>query len=243
LPFAPTLDHVGPIARSVTDLRLVYEVLFDGSEWAWRKLMDIPRFDGPPRLARLRGFFDRRLDASVQPLVDEALRVLAESGAKVVDIDDPVRFDQILSDHRTILAAEAAATHSEWLDEFPEDYPPRIRELIEEGRPVRALAYLRAKQACHNAMRALFPCRVREDYDALVTPATIGTAPDRTTTGDPAFNSPWSFCYAHHTVSFPIGTAPDGLPFALQLIGMELSHVRILQAAEWCEDAIRTSRQ
>jgi aspartyl-tRNA(Asn)/glutamyl-tRNA(Gln) amidotransferase subunit A len=240
LPFAPSLDHIGPITRSVTDLRLLYEAIFDGSKWAWNQLSNAPRVDGPPRLGRLRGFFDRRLDASVRPLIDEVLRVLAGCGAKVVNIDDPVDFEQILVQHRTIMAAEAAETHSDWLDEFPEDYPPRIRELIEEGRPVQALVYLRALKARHAAMRGLFSSSAREDYDVLLTPATIGTAPDRTTTGDPAFNSPWSFCFAHHTVSVPVGTAPDGLPVAIQLIGMELSHVRILQAAEWCEEAIRT---
>jgi aspartyl-tRNA(Asn)/glutamyl-tRNA(Gln) amidotransferase subunit A len=241
LPFAPSLDHVGPIARSVTDLRLLYEAIFDGSAWVWEQLVKAPRFDGPPRLARLRGFFDRRLDASVRPLLEGAFRALAGSGATIVDIDDPVDFEQILVQHRTIMAAEAAETHSDWLDEFPEDYPPRIRELIEEGRPLLALAYLRALKARHAAMRGLFSFSAREDYDVLVTPATIGTAPDRTTTGDPAFNSPWSFCFAHHTVSVPIGTAPDGLPVAIQLIGMEFSHIRILQAAEWCEEAIRIS--
>jgi aspartyl-tRNA(Asn)/glutamyl-tRNA(Gln) amidotransferase subunit A len=240
LPFAPSLDHVGPIARSVTDLRLLYETVFDGSAWAWEQLTNAPRFDGPPRLARLRGFFDRRLDASVRPLLDETFRALAGRGAKIVDIDDPVDFEQILIQHRTIMAAEAAETHSDWLDEFSEDYPPRIRELIEEGRALLALAYLRALKARNAVMRSLFSAR--EDYDVLLTPATIGTAPDRTTTGDPAFNSPWSFCFAHHTVSVPVGMAPDGLPVAMQLIGMEMSHVRIVQAAEWCEEAIRNSR-
>jgi aspartyl-tRNA(Asn)/glutamyl-tRNA(Gln) amidotransferase subunit A len=243
LPLAPSLDHVGPIARVVTDLVLLLEAIFDGSAEARQKLADYARPDGPLRLARLRGFFDHRLDASVLPLVDEAFRAFADRGADVVDFDDPVDFDQIVVQHRTVMAAEAAATHSDGLDEFPEDYPPRIRELIEEGRSLGALAYIRAREARHSALRALFPLRICSDFDALVTPATVGTATDRTTTGDPAFNSPWSYCFSKHTVSFPIGSATDGLPFAIQLIGVNLSYPRILEAAEWCEDAIRTSRQ
>ena len=53
-----------------------------------------------------------------------------------------------------------------------------------------------------------------------ITPATVGTAPDPSTTGDPAFNSPWSFS-GLPTVSFPIGLAEDGMPFAIQLVGYD----------------------
>ena len=59
-------------------------------------------------------------------------------GAEIVELDDPVDFERIVKDHRTVMAAEAAAVHSDWLDEFPDDYPPRIRELILEGRSLRA---------------------------------------------------------------------------------------------------------
>ena len=54
--------------------------------------------------------------------------------------------------------------------------------------------------------------------DAMVTPAALGAAPDPSTTGDPAFNSPWSLL-GLPTVSFPIGFSADGLPLAVQLIG------------------------
>ena len=51
-----------------------------------------------------------------------------------------------------------------------------------------------------------------ERVDALVTPATLGPAPDPSTTGDPAFNSPWSYL-GFPTVSFPIGFSADGCPW------------------------------
>ncbi len=54
--------------------------------------------------------------------------------------------------------------------------------------------------------------------DALVTPATLGAAPDPSTTGDPVFNSPWSLL-GLPTVSFPIGLSADGLPLAVQRSG------------------------
>ena len=59
------------------------------------------------------------------------------------------------------------------------------------------------------SLRALF----EHNLSALITPATISTAPDPTTTGDPAFNSPWSYTHLP-TVSVPTGLAADGLPVA-----------------------------
>jgi len=71
-------------------------------------------------------------------------------------------------------------------------------------------------------------------YDAILAPATNCVAPDRTTTGDPVFNSPWSYV-GFPVVSFPIGASPNGLPIAMQLIGAPRSEPRLFAAAAWCE--------
>ena len=103
--------------------------------------------DAPPRLVRFRGYFDRRGDASVGSVFEDAIHALEASGAEIIELDDPVDFEQILKNHGRVIAAEAAGVHSDWLDEFPEDYPPRIRELILEGRSVSAMEYLKARNA------------------------------------------------------------------------------------------------
>jgi aspartyl-tRNA(Asn)/glutamyl-tRNA(Gln) amidotransferase subunit A len=235
-PFAPSLDHVGPIAGTVDDLRLLFLAMSEQKDYA-------PR-DGLPRFGRFRGFFDHRAEPSVRAAIDDAVRAFVAGGAEVVDLDDPVDFEQILEDHRRIMAAEAAAVHSDWLDEFPNDYPPRIRDLVLEGRSLSALEYLKAMDSLSKArwtiviMRALHRQRLRD----LITPATVGTAPDRSTTGVPAFNSPWSYTHLP-TVSFPIGLASDGLPVAIQMVGWRLCDQPLLRAAEWCENVIRTWRQ
>jgi aspartyl-tRNA(Asn)/glutamyl-tRNA(Gln) amidotransferase subunit A len=51
----------------------------------------------------------------------------------------------------------------------------------------------------------------------LVMPATLGPAPGIETTGDPAFNSPWSYV-GWPSLTIPCGLAADGLPCGLQFI-------------------------
>jgi Asp-tRNA(Asn)/Glu-tRNA(Gln) amidotransferase A subunit family amidase len=242
LPFAPSLDHVGPLARTTDDLRLILSAM------APERLRRLARFAGddsprtsPPRLVRFRGFFDRRAEPTLRSAVEESLSALASDGAEIVDIEDPGDFEQVVKDHRRVMAAEAASVHSEWLDEFPGDYPPRITELIGEGRSLTALEYVRAKAQQDPVKNRISDLLELGQFDAVITPATVGTAPDRSTTGDPAFNSPWSFS-GLPTVSFPVRLAGDGMPLAIQLVGYGIHDYDLLRTAEWCENAIRTWR-
>jgi aspartyl-tRNA(Asn)/glutamyl-tRNA(Gln) amidotransferase subunit A len=241
-PLAPSLDHVGPIAHSAGDLYILRRAMQGPIEdLGLERESPLGRQSGPMRLGRPRGFFDRRAEPVARAAFEEAVAALARCGAEIVDLDDPVDFEQILQDHRRVLAAEAALIHSARLDRFAGDYPPRIRELILEGRSGPALEYLKAlkplatEPACSRAI-------VRLGIHALGTPAAPGTAPVASTTGDPAFNSPWSYMRLP-TVSIPTGLAGDGLPVAIQLVGPVGNETGVLSTAEWCEQAIRDSRQ
>jgi aspartyl-tRNA(Asn)/glutamyl-tRNA(Gln) amidotransferase subunit A len=70
--------------------------------------------------------------------------------------------------------------------------------------------------------------------DALVAPAAVGPAPDRSSTGDPAFNSPWSYL-GFPTVSFPVGYSAERLPLAVQLIGRPGTDLELLRLAKRLE--------
>src|SRR5262249_54135239 len=78
-------------------------------------------------------------------------------------------------------------------------------------------------------MAALF-----RGLDALLCPATTCPAPDAATTGDPAFNSPWSYT-GLPVVSFPTALSADGLPIGVQLIGPAWGEGQLFQAAAWAE--------
>jgi Asp-tRNA(Asn)/Glu-tRNA(Gln) amidotransferase A subunit family amidase len=237
-PFAPNLDHVGPIARNVDDLR----IMLIGLSEPWKNLNKMQSepsaVTSPPQLGRLQGFFDRRASHAAAAAFEEAARALAAAGAEIVPVEDPVDFEQILINHRIVMAAEAAHIHMQWLEQHPENYPPRIRDLVEEGASLWARDYLSAEAGMTAAEHTIKACVLRHNLSALITPATIGTAPDPSTTGDPAFNSPWSYTHLP-TVSFPLSRAADGLPVALQLVGLGMRDFALLRVAHWCESAIQ----
>jgi hypothetical protein len=86
------------------------------------------------------------------------------------------------------MAVEAAAFHQERLRRHPDDYDPWIRGLLEEGLKCPAPEYARCKQHQKQLRREMEDCFA--GVEILLTPATTGPAPDASSTGDPAFNSP-----------------------------------------------------
>jgi aspartyl-tRNA(Asn)/glutamyl-tRNA(Gln) amidotransferase subunit A len=71
----------------------------------------------------------------------------------------------------------------------------------------------------------------------LITPATPSAAPGLETTGDPKFNSPWSFS-GLPTISLPCALSGEGLPLSIQLIGAFGKDEDLLIDAGWTEAQI-----
>lgn len=222
VPLAPTMDHAGVIAGCVRDLALVFEAIA------------LPAGTGhgsvrpqPEEIVWLGGMFERLADGAVRALAG-ALR----ERHRFAPVTPPAEFADILRHHRVIMAVEAAAFHGERFRRHPEDYPPRITGLIEEGLACPAVAYHDARNA-RRAARAAVSALTRSHV--LMTPATTTLPPPADTTGDPAFNSPWSFT-GHPTVSLPAGWSEDGLPFCVQLIGAVGRETDLFALAARCEE-------
>ena len=232
MPFAPNLDHPGPIARTVRDLGLMFEAI------AGRRVLAEPARSPPrpPRLGRLRGIFDAKAEPVMRHAFEGALSLLSGAGARVDEAPWPEGFDEVLRCHRVIMAREVAVLHERQFARNPDDYQPKIRALIEEGLATPAPEYVRCRE--HQDRLRLEMDDPFGEAEALVVPATIGPAPDRSTTGDPGFNSPWSYT-GLPTISFPFALSPDGLPLALQLVGR--GEPELFRVALWCEDVLRAS--
>jgi aspartyl-tRNA(Asn)/glutamyl-tRNA(Gln) amidotransferase subunit A len=247
VPLAGSMDHPGPMARSVGDLAVLLQAIA-GPDPLDPTCADRPAPDylaglqhpPVPRLGRVRGLFDDRAEPAMHALMDHVTSVFQQRQAVVGDVALPAAFAEVLARHQMVMAVEAAAFHGARLRRYPDDYPPKIRSLVEEGLACPALRYAHTKEHQRLLAREMLPCF--EDVDALLTPATRGPAPDAATTGDPAFNSPWSYT-GLPTVSLPAAWSAEGLPLAIQLVGRPWDEASLLAAAAWCEDVLAVEQR
>ncbi|MBL7080767.1 amidase [Candidatus Bathyarchaeota archaeon] len=223
-PLAWSLDHVGFFTRTVEDATILLNVL-SGVEH---------RPDPePPKLGLLRGYYEKTADESVwEGLMDAADR-LEDGGAEVVELRLPRSFEYVHPAHSIIFATEAASVHEEGFRKNPESYKPKMRSHVAGGLLIPSPAYLRAKR-----IRGVFAMEARDllgEADCLLTPSSVTPAlRSLKSTGDPAFNAPWSFC-GFPSITVPCGLTGDGLPLGLQLTGLPYGEEGLLSAAGWCE--------
>ncbi|MCZ6635127.1 MAG: amidase family protein, partial [bacterium] len=192
--------------------------------------------DPPPRIGLVRTYFLEEADETMHETVDLATEAFRSAGAKVIDVVLPKRFKHIHNRHRLIMYAEAAAYHADRFENQPEKFQPGIRELVQEGLFLPAVAYADARQhqiTLRHEIRQVF-----KNVDVLLTPATPAPAPEGLeSTGDPAFNSPWTYT-GLPTISLPVTLTSENLPTAIQLIGPAFEESHLLQAAAWCESQL-----
>lgn len=231
VPLAWHMDHPGPIARCVADLRTLWGVLRgdDSMDAAASR----PDFVGPPpRLAWVHGWFWERAEPAVRPVFAAAVERLQTAGAAVDTISLPVEMDDVVRRHRLVMATEAAAYHRPWFPLQRSAYGARIASLMDEGRGSDVLDYALAVQRQAEFRRQA--TAALEGYDALLMPAATGAAPVADTTGDPSFQSPWSYA-GMPAVTLPCGLTDDGLPVGLQVVGRFGADDETLRIAQWCE--------
>jgi Asp-tRNA(Asn)/Glu-tRNA(Gln) amidotransferase A subunit family amidase len=236
VPLAHSMDHPGPIARCVRDLAILLQAIFDETTFPAPDLL--AALDGeidPPQVCRVRGLFEDRAEPSVRRMMENVTRALRDHGCEVEDTALPASFSDVLEKHRIVMAVEAGQFHERRLRRHPEDYGPNITKLLEEGLACPATEYARVKE--HQERLGSDMGLLLLPFKILLCPATTGPAPDKGTTGDPAFNSPWSYT-GLPTISFPVGLSDDGLPLAIQLVGNDLREKDLFRAAAWCENVL-----
>jgi Asp-tRNA(Asn)/Glu-tRNA(Gln) amidotransferase A subunit family amidase len=229
-PLAWSLDHVGFFVRSVRDASLVMSVL-TGNE--------MPSLDnslaGPPRIGLLKGFFQDYADDVVWEGFMKSVDELKEAGAQVVETPLPDSFSVVHSTHRLIMSSEAASVHQDNFRSRLGDYRRKLRGLVASGLLVPASAYLRAQRIRRRFIEEVR--RTLKGLDCLITPsaptpALLGLE----STGDAAFNSPWSLT-GFPSMTVPSALTKDGLPLGVQLINLPYQEEALLRTALWCEEA------
>jgi len=247
VPLSHTLDHVGPLARSVADATLVYRVLA-----GLPPRTAVPRPVGGLRIGVLREYFEDLLEPDVRAGTAGIQRRLREAGMTLVDARLPHAGD-ITAIYLAIVFGEAAALHGHALDTRADRYQPGVRLRLEAARFVLAEDYLRARKGREvirdDVDRALDRC------DVLIAPTLPMEAPP-IGAGSVAIDGvqhpvrnlmlrltqPFNVS-GHPAVSIPCGRTARGLPIGLQLIGRRGGTLPLLECALACEPmAAKASR-
>ena len=248
-PVSQSLDTMGTFTRGVADAALMLNALAGHDpadpDSSAKPVSDYTQAarppETPPRIGVVPQFFLERCDAEVRAHTAAATRALAHAGTDLREIALPTDFDALLAAHRALMTVEGANVHQRNFAARPNDYSPNVREVIEQGIATPALTYLQAKnfqrQFTHDARKAM------SGFDALLTPATYSQAPaSRETTGNPTFQTPWTFG-GFPAISLPSGVSAQGLPLGIQLIADHFAEPRLLATAAWCEQALNVTLQ
>jgi aspartyl-tRNA(Asn)/glutamyl-tRNA(Gln) amidotransferase subunit A len=257
VPLAESMDHAGPLARSVPDVCIMLEAVagkYPKGTTApdFRKLRkSIPR---RIRLGWPKQYFFERVDAGVRQAIDAAAKCFASLGARIEEVSLPHLAESV--DPSTNIALAEARRYHESQGYFPAreaDYGEDVRKRLALGGEVRAVDYLNAlalRRETAREFQAAF-----ERVDAIIAPTVPIAAPrigeneleiagemetvrsalvrlnrPANLTGDPA-------------ISVPCGFTRAGLPVGLQLIGPHWSEARLLAMALAYEDATEWHKQ
>jgi aspartyl-tRNA(Asn)/glutamyl-tRNA(Gln) amidotransferase subunit A len=227
LPLSTTLDTPGPLARSVEDAALLYNVL-QGPDAHDPLTLRHPVDDPMPQLRRgVRGLRLARMPArerdacasDVLASYDAALEVLAELGASIVDVELPCTFSDMGAMVGRIIAAEGYTFVGAYVDDPAAPVDDDIRPRIRPGRDMLAREYLGTLRE-REAVKREFASAL-DGIDALLTPTTATVAPpvDRidqsgTAAGFTRAANLLDAC----ALAVPAGMSSEGLPTSLQII-------------------------
>jgi aspartyl-tRNA(Asn)/glutamyl-tRNA(Gln) amidotransferase subunit A len=242
VPLSPSLDHTGPLARTVADVAVLLGII------AERRAKTSRTRKGSQCLGWPREYFWEKLEDEVRHLVDVAARSFEQEGFSIEEVSLPHLHESVEPSTQVALA-EARHFH-ETSGYFPAraaDYSEEVRKRLELGGQIRATDYLRAIEV-RKVLRADFDA-VLTRVDALLVPTVpiaapgigdervrIGTEDESVRNALLRLNRP-----ANSTglpaISVPCGFTRAGLPVGLQIIGRAFDEARLLRIAHIYEQS------
>ncbi|WP_394237182.1 amidase [Niallia oryzisoli] len=248
LPFSWSLDHVGPMTRTVQDAAIMLEVMkgHDAKDPASVKRHVQVGFD--ESLSDLKGvrlgFYEpymfAGMDEDVKRVVVEAFRQLESIGAEIVPIALP-GIDEALNALKTIAQSEVVSVHEPLLKKYGHLYGDDLKYRFEFGSDISATAYLRAQRRRDQFVRETI--QQMQGIDALVGPTNV-QPPFEIGTMVPSMaisnmftlgKTPLANILGFPALSVACGFTAENLPVGLQLIGKPFSDQKVLQIGDCYE--------
>jgi aspartyl-tRNA(Asn)/glutamyl-tRNA(Gln) amidotransferase subunit A len=242
LPVSPTHDTIGPMARTVEQVALLFAVMagHDAADPV-SQARELPNFlprlrDGIAgvRIGRPRNHYFDNMSAPVAAALEEVMRTLSRLGAEIVDVDVPGA-GEAHAWATTMIYSDACALHAERLEQGGDRWGAQTFERMRMGLRYTGADYARAMRQRENW------CRVLEGVfgkvDLLLSPASPTVAPliDDNRSLFEATRAVTQNTYAGAFgripgLSIPCGVSPEGLPIGLQLEAACWNEPLLLQA-------------
>ncbi len=240
VPLGWSLDHAGPLARTVDDAGILFDVLIgrDGGR---------PVRRAPTRGLRvgvLRGPIVQRVQPAVSRQVDAAAGGLRRRGLRVREVRIP-EMEWTVATQLVTLRAEASAVHARWIRTRPRAYGADVRTRLQLGALVAGADYVLA-QRMRTRIRAAIG-RAFDDVDVLLLPTTPITAPvvgERTVRWRSG-EEPVDGALVRLTAPFNLTGLPAlsvsfgaaaGLPVSVQVVGQWNDEARVLAVGRLIEE-------
>ncbi|MGA3016521.1 MAG: amidase [Bryobacteraceae bacterium] len=251
-PLAWSLDHMGPLARSVRDAAAVFDAIAghdrrDAASSRHPQVETAPEVGCSIRGVRIgfpENFFFERLDADVESSVRGAFARAESLGAVVVPVRLP-DMEAVATVGRVILLCEASARMEPQLHKR-EQFGADVLALLDQGRLLAATDYIQAQRLRRKMQREF--AAVWRQVDCLIAPATPTPAPrvgehklrlggreedvriaaTRLVRGFNVLGLP--------SLGMPCGLSAAGLPVGLQIVGPAMEEALILRVGAALED-------
>ena len=251
IPLSFTLDHVGPICRTVEDTALMLDVIAGYDE------LDPTTVEAPvPYYSRAfkmqasklrlgiprRPYFDG-LEPDVAKAVDSAIDVLRKLSATVADVTLPPADFSPGTPFSNVRAVEAYSYHSQWITESPEKYQPATRDrILQLSANVTPADYVRARNQLELLRREIR--RTFSGVDLLVTPTMpVSPVPIADSSNADFRNTAPFDIFGLPAITVPCGFTSDGLPIGLQICGAPFAEATVLALAHAYEQATEWHRR
>jgi aspartyl-tRNA(Asn)/glutamyl-tRNA(Gln) amidotransferase subunit A len=244
VPLSTLLDTIGPMAHTVEDCALLTAAMAEGDRGkaiaeAASGAIDVRGM----RVAILSSSqFPTFIDADVVRARDEAIAVLSDAGAELVEVPGPITFDEIAGRLGKLLAAEAYALRGGLAENAATKMDSWVRKRILGGKDISATEFITGMHAMQAAQSAF--ARWMRDWDALLTPTLPITATplaevDESTAPLAAFTRAVNYL-GGCGLSLPAGFSRSKLPVGVQLAGAPFAEATLVRlgrafqrATEW----------
>jgi aspartyl-tRNA(Asn)/glutamyl-tRNA(Gln) amidotransferase subunit A len=245
-PLAFTLDHVGPLTRTVADAALLLAAIeghdaADPGSAAFPPLAATAHGIAGLRIGFVRHFHETDLhaDPQVAAALHDAAEILKSQGAQIRTVTLPT-LTEFAAVNRVILGAEAWSIHAAWLRTRPGDYGQLARQRLMAGAFMSAGDYVGAQRRRAQMIAAVD--EVFQDVDILLCassmdPASrIDDAPETLRTYPRQARTPFNVT-GHPALAMMSGLSSGGLPLSVQFVGRTGADATVLRVARAYERA------